>query len=216
MRRLFQFLFDNPILLFIVVAWVAGAIGNILKASKKARGASGGAPPVSPPPRRAPVQPGRRSPEDIAAEMRRILGLDPDAPPRSPKPQRAEAPRTSAPRTTGQSEPVRRAPLASQVAKAAPPPLPSQAPLSPNERRLDIHVDPHVGEGIQHRHLGKPRQGLRETQTQLGGLGRRTSEPRPRRSAATRYPLTDLKRIMVLNEILGPPLALRRDDERLR
>ncbi|MEO6597371.1 MAG: hypothetical protein ABIP94_21725 [Planctomycetota bacterium] len=209
MDRLIKFVFDNPILLFILLAWVGGAVGNVLKASKKARDAGSRTPPTSSPARRAPAQPGQRSAEDIAAEMRRILGLEPEAPPKATR-------TPSAPRTTGQSGPQRRAPLSKPMARTAakegPPLLPSQVTASPSERRLDLHGDSHVGQGIQHRHLSKPRAGLRETQNQLGGLGGRTSEHQSKRSVGTRFPLTDLKRIIVLNEILGPPLALRRDD----
>src|SRR5262245_32100523 len=101
MRGFFEFLKDNPIVLFLLVAWVAGMIGNIGKAAKKARERaerSQNAPPSQPAQTRPPSQPaepGPRSAEEVAREMRRILGLDPEEGdrPTEPPPRPVASPR---------------------------------------------------------------------------------------------------------------------------
>ena len=37
MGTLWDLLRDNPILLFVLLAWVAGAVGNVLRSQKKAK-----------------------------------------------------------------------------------------------------------------------------------------------------------------------------------
>lgn len=204
MPRLLQFFFDNPILFFIVLAWAAGALGNVLKKAKKAQQAPA-APrpatrqPLSPRPVSAPVTPRQRSAEEVAAEMRRILGLEPEAP-EERQSQRAPTPPTPPP-------PSRRAVSREAFASERPP-----APVVPTTqtRHLEIHVDPHVGERIQKRQtVQSGLVGKHEAGKSLGSLGGRVSEVTTRRSTATRFPLNDLKRAFVINEILQPPLALR-------
>src|SRR5689334_16720351 len=103
MGELLRFLKNNPILLVIVLAWVAGAIGNVIKAAKaRERHVRKMTEPAervrrSEPPRIEPKRPAQRSPDEVAAEMRRILGMDvetvPVAPERAPavvRPKRRE------------------------------------------------------------------------------------------------------------------------------
>jgi hypothetical protein len=129
------------------------------------------------------VQPAeRRTQEEVAAEMRRILGMEP-APPRTapPPPPRREArspekpPQPLQPRTLGQ---------------------------------LAVHVDPHVGEKI--RGLKAPASGAvgRSELGQLGGRGRERQR-RAFRHGASVVDLDHLTRAIVMREILDPPLALR-------
>lgn len=230
MRRLLEFLLQNPILLLVIGAWIFGMIGNILKAAKKARekaerssrapeprrAAPAPAPATRSRPQPAAAESGNvRSAEEIAREMRRILGEDPARGDRAP----AEASRGDV--GVDYDEP----PVA-----ATPPPLPERirrrnvpeperapTPVVPttSARRLQIHVDPHVGESIQHRAtVSSGRVGDRAAGAELGSLGGRTHERHRQRAKAGRYALVDLKRIIVLNEILGPPLALRRAGDR--
>ncbi len=84
------------------------------------------------------------------------------------------------------------------------------APLAPTAgaRRLESHVDPHVGESIQRRasvQSGRVGHGV-------GHAASRAAASAHRRAAADRYALDDLKRLIVMAEILGPPLALRRGE----
>ncbi len=216
MREIIRFLMDNPLVLVILVAWIAGALGNMVKAMKKARERATTSQPMRVEPPVAARVPHRAEParqpqpireEEIAQEMRRILR-------QQSEPTAGDA--QAAPQHPERQHPVKRQP-------EAPPPLPSArppakrarnvvlperppAPVMPSARRLAVHVDPHVGEGIARRssvrsgHVGE---------RALGQLGGRVHETARRRTAASRYALDDLKRVIVLNEILGLPLALR-------
>jgi hypothetical protein len=211
MHRLWDFLWHNPILLFVLGAWLIGMIGNVIKARTNARERAEKLtrPQPVPPPRGATQQqqaPVRQTPpartarapqsaEDIAREMRRILGLDPDAaqataPQQAPVQQQATVPQQPR-RSGGQARPQ--------------PP----APPAGRERRLERHVDPHVGEGIRDRHMqsrvGQPRSG----RSSMGSLGGRTKQVTRRAAAVTRFALDDLRTAFVMSEILAPPVALR-------
>lgn len=184
MGKLLQFLFEHPVLLFVLAAWVFGGLGKVAKAAQRARAAPGrpGAP--------------QRSAEEVAAEMRRILGMDgddaaeADASPAAPPPRPAVSP-----------QPLVRREVA--LPERPPAPLPSAEP-----RPLPIHVAPHVGEGIEQRQA--PVSSRVGAAAGLGTLGGRVGGgPVRRRSSARLVDLTDLKRVLVMNEILGPPLALR-------
>ena len=188
MDRLFEFLRSNPIVVFVLLAWLAGMIGNVVKAAGKARertarqrGPAANAAPRAPQAGGAPA--GRRSADDIAAEMRRLPGLEPEAP---------------QPVTTAEPPvpPIRR-----RLVEVERPPT----PVAPAPRRqLEIHVDPHVGEAMaQRRPQPRPRA------PGFGSLGGRVHAPTRSREAAHRFPLDDLKSAFVLSEILGPPVGLR-------
>ncbi len=197
--RLLQLVIDNPWLLFIAVAWLAGMIGNAAKAAKKARERAGqpGAPSRSLRPQSTPATPRQRSAEEVAAEMRRLLGLSPEAKEERKVEVRREPPPPS-PRRSVRWDVV-------EPERSPAPALPST-----QDRRLEIHDAPHVGERIQHRHsVQSGRVGQHAPGSSFGTLGGRVHEAQQKRRTATRFPLDDLKRAFVLSEILRPPLALR-------
>lgn len=200
MRRLFELLMQNPILVFILLAWVAGMIGNIVKAARKGRERAeqqrrmprADPAPVRAP--RAPDAPRRASADDVAAEMRRILGMD--TPPRAT----GTAPRPAVPPPLPQARSRR-------LVEPERPPTPVRP--TTQERKLEIHVDSHVGEEIGRREaLTKPKA----ESGAIGSLGGRVHRRARRREFADRYPRTNLRQALVLSEILGPPLALRPSD----
>ena len=224
MPRWLEFLFANPLILFVLVAWIAGLLGNLLKARRKLRDmqkarerARSGT--LSQPERQSPTwpepaaerrqrepasvrpaepqpapAPARRSDEEIAREMRRILGLEPDPAPPTPPPVRPVPVPTSRPGEFAERSGAQRAPT----------------PLGPPQRRpLPMRVDPHVGESVHARMLrtqAPPRQ--------LGALGGRTLRGPRAAAGRRRFALDDVGRALVLAEILSPPLALRPFEER--
>ncbi|MCA8949375.1 MAG: hypothetical protein KDE27_07720 [Planctomycetes bacterium] len=220
MRGFWDFLLANPILFFVIAAWIAGGIGNVIRSQKNAQRRaerrasttpSRPATPVrrveppEPPPRPQPrPQAQRRGPDDIAAEMRRILGLD--GPPAQPEPP--PVPRRAS-EVMPRSEPIRRE-VHREVVEAEPPPV----PLAPEvaRRMLERRIGSHVGENISHRR--GPRSGRvgkhdREWGA-LGGRRRRESTVAVTRGGIERLvDLDDIKRVILGAEILGPPLALR-------
>jgi hypothetical protein len=127
--------------------------------------------------------------------MRRILGMDVETMPVEHQP----APAVVRPRRR-------------EVVEAERPPAP--AVPTTQDRHLEVHVDPHVGEGIRHRLSPQSgRVGAHEGQ-QFGTLGGRVHDRAVRRVAGSRLvDLADLKRAFVTNEILGAPLALRGPNE---
>jgi hypothetical protein len=269
---LIQFFRQNPVLLMVALVWLAGIVGNIAKAAKRARERAAAAQRPAPMPVREPEsqraqraeraeraggEPARgdtmteRSAEDVAREMRRILGVEVEpatgdrsttvepaprssSPPQLP-PQRAHrerldhgeaAARAAAAERRAQAERAQRAAelRARRAAERERERVQQQhreqrerelerarqrAP-EPLARKLPTHIDPHVGESIQRRgtvqsgRVGSPRG------HELGSLGGRVQHTEQRHVRAQRYALHDLKRVIVLNEILGPPLALRR------
>jgi hypothetical protein len=195
MGRFLAFLFENPIILFALAAWVFGAIG---KASTKAtsrrpqrpsapadqQGAGGRAVPwAEPQPQRPDAD---RRAEEIAAEMRRLLGME------EPAATAATPPRVA-----------RR-----EVVEPERPPVPVQ--IVTRDRRLPRQQQSHVGESIQHRHMPATTAG--RGSAGLGGLGGRSEATVA--GGARRQSLVglgDLKRALVMAEVLGRPLALRRN-----
>ncbi|MCU0866620.1 MAG: hypothetical protein MUC36_22775 [Planctomycetes bacterium] len=227
MRRLYMFLLENPVLLVIALAWIAGMIGNVRKAMQTARErtaqrtAGGQQAPIGEP---APVaEPARplpaRSAEEIAREMRRILGVESNgdrsthgepvqgdggagqAPARA-QPKPPQLPRSEAERHRSWDRPT-------------PERAPTPVAVGQKPRRLPNHVEPHVGEAMARRTNLQPRRTAAAGRAELGDLGGRVHHDTTARAIGGRYALTDLKRIIVLNEILGPPLALRRGDREL-
>lgn len=186
MGRLLEFLQQNPILLFVAVAWIAGMIGNIGRMRKQRQNRS---PAPRPDPRPAAEsvrrsEPNAPSADQIAAEMRRIL---------------REAEQRSAPST----EAPRPAPVV-QRNRVEPERAPVPVVPTTQARKLQTHVDPHVGEQLAQRHVrttGPSRE--------LGSLGGRGQQRVARSEDEKRFALKDLKRAFVLSEILGPPLARR-------
>jgi hypothetical protein len=204
MDRLLRFLLEQPLLLIVLVAWIAGIAGNIAKAAKQAReraerqARGGRMPEPDPAGVDVPAEPqlSQESVEAIAKEMEQLLRND-----------------------AGRQQPE----PGSVAAPPAPPPLPRRpvdvieperppTPVVPTTqtRRLPIHVEPHIGEQFERRQvLAGGRIGERSPGQELGTLGGRRLPVAQRRASGRRYALDDLKRVVVLNEILGPPLALR-------
>jgi hypothetical protein len=237
--RLIEFFARNPVLLLVVVVWLAGIVGNVAKATKRSREAAARRPeptsmPSPQPMRSEPAQArapvgdarpmGQRDAEAVAREMRRILGLEPEEGRRAPEPAEGRVEPLAGDRVARQSErqeaaprrpvavprpPVERAePLPARARRDAATPERAPTPVQPstNRRRLDIHVDPHVGESIGKRaRVGSGKVGDHT----LGELGGRAHAPMARAVRGARYELDDLKRAFVLSEILGPPLASR-------
>lgn len=204
MRGFIDLLLSNPILLLVLGAWLVGLIGNILKAQQKARQRRPERPepptaqplptqrpPVSRPAAARPSSPPAasprpvQSPEEIAREMRRILGLEQEpapataAPAPAPERRRVEPPGGERPPT----------PLRSQL------------------RALETRVDPHVGDRIRGRHIRDA--GLARARTELGSLGGRVAHRGRAVRAGSHYLPDDLRSAFVLMEILGPPVGLR-------
>jgi hypothetical protein len=233
MDKLIRLLFENPILLFIIGAWVFGAISNAAKAKNKAGGsaqrrrsrkrrsaeeqqtmaqqtmaqplpdlaqqrAQRRSPSPSPPPPSTAARAGGRlagsaaqTPEQIAREMRRILGLE--APPAAPPPG-ARSPAPAPPPLERPPEPVR---------------------VSLDSTRIETRVDPHVGEGIRDRHLRESMVGkARAGRGAIGNLGGRVSSGKRAVGRDSRYALDDLRKAIVISEILSPPVSLRSHDDR--
>jgi hypothetical protein len=220
MQKFIDLLLREPLLLVILAGWVFGILGRVMSKVAKAQREqaqrqrqAGGAPtgqaaptPRAPaaqrvplerraPERRAPAAPRQRGPtaEEVAAEMRRILGLEPEA-----AEERASAERAPVEPLSGRPE--RAEPMSSEKAPE---------PLRPSKLgQLAVQVDPHVGARIQQRRA--PVSGAVGAQ-QLGMLGGRTPTMARsmRRGASALIDLSNLPRAIVLREILDRPLGLR-------
>ena len=189
--RLFR---EQPLLAVVAALWVFGVIASALRKKKQSTGEPDADEAETEPSSSRGSSPSttmtERSAEEVAREMRRILGVEPAEPP----PVEPPAPPPL---------PVRRREVA--MPEREPTPVVPTTPL----RRLPVHVDPHVGEGIQRRAAPDSGRVGAHPGHELGSLGGRTAAHTRRGVRGHRYELDDLKRILVLNEILGPPLALR-------
>lgn len=138
------------------------------------------------------------TPDEIAAEMRRIFGLEPKPTPK-PKPVPATPPRRPEPvRIEAESELID--PRSVRVRSSEPP--------------LRSRVDSHVGEKARDRHLAESKVGkARGPRGAIGNLGGRVSSGRRQKDNNRRFPLADLRKIIVMNEILSPPVAMRDPSE---
>ena len=145
------------------------------------------------------TNPAAKTPDQVAREMRRILGLEPEA----PKP--VAAPAQPAP------PPMRREPV--MIDHAA-------VELSKSPSLAKEHMSSHVGEGMRDRHLAASKVGQTSrrpsSRGEIGNLGGR-NKPRKRRlvERVRRYPMTDLRRIIVMSELLSPPITMRPKSDRL-
>ena len=224
MDKLLEILWKNPLLAVVAIVWIVGAATN---ASKKAgrtvsrRGAptprrSTAAKAVAQPlatPRQAPVKQAQmpvaksatrrasaplagsaaQTPEQIAQEMRRVLGLAPDP----------------SPPVVAKAEPVQPPPPPVKQRRADP--LGSRAAGD----RLEIHVDPHVGERIRDRHMRETKVGNAQAgRGAIGNLGGRTKVRQRAARVTRRFSMDDLRRVLVMNEILSPPVSMRSHDDR--
>lgn len=213
MQDLLRLLSRHPELAIIVVIWVVGFIASMLQKAKKAQEArrrreslptmevprSEPSAPVAmpaPPPRAT-----RQDPEAVAREMRRILGMEPTA--------------GDTGVSTEPEPPLRRRPVADMPPSSTRPrwdPAPERAPTpvvpTTNKRHLEIHVDPHVGDGIRRRTAPVSGAVGAHALGELGGRGP-TGERARRRVGSRLVDLHDLKRAIVLREIFDAPLGLR-------
>ncbi|HEB53031.1 MAG TPA: hypothetical protein ENI87_07250 [bacterium] len=201
MDRLLELLFRNPVLVFLVGAWVVGMISNAAKVQRRRREreqaktrpqpmpdrADPPGPPASARPSGGRAAPGKvQTPEEIAREMRRILGLERDPQPQKPQPQKPQ------------------------------PVLVEAKPVSPQDRSLDLHEASRVGASMRARHLRESRVGKpSESRGAVGDLGGRTVARRRSAAHGSRYALDDLRKAIVLSEILAQPVSLRPFEDRL-
>lgn len=223
-----DFLLKNPILLLLLASWVVSWIGGRVQAAAKRaaeqnkraeraaaeqRAAGGEVVDADGWPRREPEvvaearpKPARRSgpdPEQIAREIRRAMGLEP-----------AEA-STSTPPVIRRSEPTRSPPR-----EAGPPPAPVHVEIVPDRepgqrRSLRDELEAKAlrrdarqaarkkrfDDGLQAHHL----------EVAIGGQEARRQRRAQRRVTGR---LVDLQRpaaAILAAEILGPPIAFRRD-----
>ena len=180
----------------------------------------------------AAPQAGRRgpSPEEVAAEMRRILGMD--SPKASKAPPAAAPPQVARPAlrraAASPSQPVLSQPVSSQpVPERRGAPLGADLPSVKAEERAfkdavardqaisvfsesGTRVNPGLGERIQDRR--GPMSGT-VGQTVLGGLGGRTRAKAkvgrgPMRGSRL-VDVRDMARAIVMREILDPPVGMR-------
>ena len=147
---------------------------------------------------------GQKSPEQIAREMRRLLGLEPDERV-VPEPNRSSAPLRTPPPIRQEPERIETVPAHVRAA----------------ELRDQAHIQSHVGETLRDRHMSKSRVGQTKAKRDggIGNLGGRVSTATkvklPALPTTRRYAMDDLRRVIVMNEILLPPVALRPDTPRL-
>jgi hypothetical protein len=197
MRDLIELLRSQPILVVLLAAWVFGAISNAVQKQRRQQQQQK---PQQPKPRRpadGDTSARRPTADEVAAEMRRGLGLDPPPRPaaKPPKPPAAVKP----------ASPPRRV--------IAPPSQPLPRALSKVEA-----LAPTVGERIEARPtpasgaVGAQAPGTRSLGNQaLGNLGGRAGGRMGRRprGGSTLVDLRDLPRAFVMREVLDLPLALR-------
>jgi cytoskeletal protein RodZ len=197
MHFIIEMLRSQPILILVLSVWIIGAISNAVQQQRRQQQKQ----KKQQPEKMSQQRPAPRRPtaEEVAAEMRRALGLD-------PKPEKAPA------------KPPARSPRPPDV---RPPPRPvAPAPVSPLPRALS-KVEaraPSVGERMEARPapasgaVGAQAPGSQSLGTQsLGSLGGRAgarAARRPRGGSAL-VDLRDLPRAFVMREVLDPPLALR-------
>src|SRR5712672_1755460 len=149
MQELLRQLFRHPEVAMLAFAALVAVVGGAIKRAAELAGrGKGAAPPAAPTAGRPPdVGKARRpSPEEVAAEMRQILGMDEKAEPQSaappaPKGRKPAAGWKPAParQPTRSRQPAARKPAATQKPAAA------RAPTSRSLRdlgQMDVHVDP--------------------------------------------------------------------------
>jgi hypothetical protein len=131
----------------------------------------------------------KRSPDEIAAEMRRLLGL--------------------------QQEPAQ-APTPAPVVPETPEPEVVIANSRPQIRAVsDVmmsSIESHVGEGMRDRHMAKTEVGhVHGSRGSIGNLGGRVTASTAREVAKSRrrYAINDLKQAIIMSEIVSPPVTMR-------
>lgn len=187
LEQILRLLFEHPYVVGLLAVWLVGIVGKSVQKKQAAEAARRR--------REGPVEAveatGRRprTPEEVAAEMRRILGMD--------APRHAQ----SAPAPTAR-------PLVATPRREATEGDVGPTPLRPGRLgNVEIHVDPHVGESVQRR--AAPVSGQVAGQA-LGTLGGRTTATRATAGVRRRMVLLDdLRRAIVMREVLDEPRGLR-------
>ncbi len=149
------------------------------------------------------AKPAAKTPDQVAREMRRILGLE-EPPTAAPAPARPTPARPTPP-------PIRSEPILID---------PASVSLSRSPSNAQKHVDSHVGEGLRGRHLAATKVGQtverHSDRGAIGNLGGRTkARMKQLAPAERRYAMADLRRLIVMNEILSPPIAMRPKSDRV-
>ena len=204
MDWIIQLIEEYPFLLLLVGFWVLSMVGGaITKAARKAKQQQRGQQqrgqqrrPLSPQPGqaqtrelRAPSRPARPTAEEVAAEIRRVMGME-------------EAPRPVV------QEPIQPPPQPPPHVESLHTPEAGFEHFAEEVGGLQPNVDPHVGEEVSQRHVPSSRVTPRR---ELGTLGGRVHRAKPKtfRERMRRFNLDDPAAVMVTLEILGPPRALR-------
>ena len=185
MHFIIELLRNQPILILVLSVWVIGTISNAVQQQRRQQQKQQKQQQEKMPQQRP--APRRPTTEEVAAEMRRALGLD-------PKPEKAPAKPPARPPRPPEVKPPPRA--LSKVEARAP---------SVGER-MEARPTPASGA------VGAQAPGTQSLGTQsLGSLGGRAgarAARRPRGGSAL-VDLRDLPRAFVMREVLDLPLALR-------
>ena len=226
--EIWDFIWRNPWVLIILLPWALSIVGGVFtkaarKSAEQQRRAQRGAGVELQEKRqeKLPEQPKRPEPEQIAAEIRRMMGMEPAA--------KAPEPKTSRPTPRALQQPRPRVVVLEEEweeapALAEPPPEPAARPQAGHlgglrermaaratarrtiSKLAGRHIDPATEHGgVHERHL---QTGLmRKLRSREGrGAGRRMSGLR---AAGTLADLSDPVKAFVMLEILGPPKGLQ-------
>ena len=192
-------LLREPLVLVLLITWIVGGIGKVLQSKKKREEAirsRGGRSEAF------DAEPRRRTPEEVAAEMRRVLGMEPAQAAAKPVKRYVTPPRVPIRTSLRRPDQEARRFDAQEGDRGTQPMRVSEL------GKVDIHVDPHVGEGMQRR--AAPTSGGVAAH-ELGTLGGRQHGHSGRGASADRrlFDLQDLSRAIVLREVLDEPRAVR-------
>jgi hypothetical protein len=211
MRELIYILMQNPILVLVLVVWVISGIATAAAKAKRAqqqrrqvspeieayreRQLQQQARPVAPPPQRHVAVP--QSAEDIARQLREMLGLETEAPPkpapREPMHERAHEP-------DAEHEPL----------EASGEERPRYEEASAGDEDLRHHAG-RVGE--LHEEITKRRQVptavTRSVERHIGHRPTKAAVPKPKPAAKVAFDARAAAQAVIALEVLGPPRAFR-------
>jgi hypothetical protein len=205
MGDLFRWLLQEPIAWLIVASWLFSSLGGAMqKAARKAQEQQGQRPGAGRSSSSTQARPSAakrreaRSPEDIAREIRRAMGLE-EAPVSRPAPAPIER---QTPRPVDRGIGGAEAPHRVDYDELA-----QRRPTSLDERPPRVTV-------VYDQPTERPRRGLREEMAERDEAARRNLQPvarvgGKRRMRVGRYDLNDPAAAIVAMEILGRPVALR-------
>lgn len=213
MRELIRFLTGNPVILLVLVVWILGIIGSMRQAIAKARAEAekrnqrGTMAPPAASERSPTARRDVKTAEEIAAEIRRAMGLDPSGAAR-PKPAATPrpAPRELAPQPATRRIDYDELPRRPQVDDT--PGAPRRTLVQELEEKARRAAQEHLGK-LADRKVdlgGSVRE--RKLDLHVKGADRRAHRRRP----STR--ILDLTRpasVFLAGEVFGRPLALRDD-----